>query len=169
MCLEFAYNYFPYKTQIKECSSTKGFSMALIYLILLIKFNFSLKACTSISILCYTRGKYIMVVDLAWLSDAKEAALSLPFVNWTGKRNYSENFTSQGKDREINCHHRQNQTQLGEINLVYCQPNQDRIKRNKNKSLNTFPWLFPYSWAQPHNQFLSSTVDLHDLQGNNLH
>jgi len=67
-----------------------------------------------------------------------KTALSLPPLNWTGKRKYDEKLMGQDKDRErslTNYCHGQNRLNLGRKgSLIYCQSNQSRIVRNKTKS-----------------------------------
>jgi len=88
-----------------------------------------------------------------------KTALSLPLLSWTGERKYDERLEGREKDRERSltsyCQG-QNRLNLGrKESLIYHQSNQNRIMRNKTKSLITFPPPLPSSPAQLQSQFLS--------------
>ena len=77
-----------------------------------------------------------------------KAALSLPFLSWTGERKYNERFMTRDKDREITQQlpSRTKQTRLGEINFNLLPiKGQSSIIRNKNnlKTPSPHPSLLP--------------------------
>jgi len=80
--------------------------------------------------------------DLGWMMGAHQSCTITPLLSWTGEGKQNERLVGRGKDREITQQllSRAKQTQLGEINLIYCQSNQSRVMRIINKSENIFPY-----------------------------